>query len=648
SVTIGQLKYEIISSSERKVSVSAANHDGCSGDITIPPTVEIEGITYTVKCIGYKAFFDCDSLKSVTIPYTVWSIGDYAFKDCSAMVTVSIPNTVTSIGEGAFVDCSDLTSVYYDSENPLEVSSNIFSNYDNLTLYVPERAVEKCKQINPWKKFSKIKAFTFSDIEDNSQLEYEIISSSERTVSVSANSIECTGDITIPSTVKINGITYTVTSIVDGAFRGCSALTSVKVPKTISYIGLSAFSKCGGLESIYVDKNNKNYTDIDGVLYNKNMTELIQCPGGMKSVTIPTSVISINDEAFYGCESLISVSIPNSVSYIGMSAFYGCGAMTSVDIPTSVTSIGNEAFLFCSSLTSVKIPNSVTSIGNEAFGFCSSLTSVKIPDSVTSIGNEAFGFCSSLTSVKIPDSVTSISEDAFFECSALTSVKIPNSVISIGEKAFSNCTALTSVNIPSSVSAISYDAFYGCGSLKSIYVDKRNKYYSDVDGVLYNKGATELIQCPGGLKSVIIPKSVISIGDQAFQGCRNLVSVTIPNSVKTIGYGAFRGCHALNSATIPNSVTSIGKIAFESCVSLTSVNIPSSITEIGYGAFGKCRSLISVYYGAENPIEGYSDIFSSYDNLTLYVPENAVEKCKHINPWKKFPKIRAYDFAGAK
>ena len=140
-------------------------------------------------------------------------------------------------------------------------------------------------------------------------------------------------------------------------------------------------------------------------------------------------------------------------------------------IPNSVTSIGDHAFYKCSSLTSVTIPNSVTSIGTYAFAGCSSLTSVTIPNSVTSIEHDAFAGCSSLTSVTIPNSVTSIGDNAFYKCSGITSVSIPNSVTSIGDDAFYKCISLTSVTIPNSVTSIGKNAFYKC-PLRTVFMQR--------------------------------------------------------------------------------------------------------------------------------------------------------------------------------
>lgn len=223
----------------------------------------------------------------------------------------------------------------------------------------------------------------------------------------------------IPET--IDGVK--VTGIGVYTFYGCSDLTSVSIPSGVTSIEDDAFHLCYNLTAITVDQSNTEYCDKDGVLFNKDQTVLVAYPNAKAtSYTIPSSVKSIGSYAFCDCSDLTSVSIPNSVTSIGDWAFSECSGLTSISIPNGVTSIGDDAFLGCSNLTSVSIPNSVMSIGDSAFYNCSGLTSVSIPSSVTSIGDWAFSECSSLTSVNIPGSVTSIRKGAFCGCSSLTDV----------------------------------------------------------------------------------------------------------------------------------------------------------------------------------------------------------------------------------
>ena len=273
-------------------------------------------------------------------------------------------------------------------------------------------------------------------------------------------------------------------------------------------------------------------------------------------------------------------------------------SIKNIVIEKGVTNISTYAFDGCSNLTNITISNSVTSIGGFAFGGCSSLTSITIPNSVTSIGSFAFSDCRSLTSITIPNSVTSIGSSAFNFCSSLTSITIPTSVTNIAYRTFSYCKSLKSITIPNGVTSIGEYVFAGCSSLENIKVDDKNKYYSSLDGNLYNLDKTKLVQYSIGKTDKIfnIPTGVTSIDNYAFAGCSSLTSITIPNGVTGIGDSAFSECSGLTSITILNSVTSIGDFAFSYCSSLTSITIPKSVISIGIDAFKNCSSLKDVYY----------------------------------------------------
>lgn len=284
------------------------------------------------------------------------------------------------------------------------------------------------------------------------------------------------------------------------------------------------------------------------------------------------------------------------VTSIGYMAFYDNTAITSVTITDGIVNIGYGSFYLCNSLTKIIMPDSIMNIGKEAFYGCSSLTSITIPNNVTRIEDEVFSSCTSLTNINIPDSVTSIGVNAFRLCSSLTEMVIPDSITNIEAHAFEFCTNLTSFTIANGVTSIDVTSFDYCSSLNDVNVSEGNPYFSDINGVLFNKDKTKLLLYPEGKKdsNYTIPSNVKSIGKFAFSNCSSLVGVNVPNSVTSIDKGAFSSCGSLTSIIMPNSITTIGDAAFDHCGSLTSIDIPDSVTSIGDYAFDFCGSLTSV------------------------------------------------------
>ncbi len=313
-----------------------------------------------VKSIGDGAFWRCGSLQSIVIPDSVQSIGYEAFYDCESLQSVTIPDSLESIGYKAFYNCRSLQYNVYDNAKYLGNASNPY-------LYLAD--------------------------------------------AVNSDITSCE----INSNTKI---------IVSGAFWDCDSLQSVTIPDSVQSIGDGAFDSCYSLQSITVDSNNKNYSSLDGNLYNKDKTILLQYATGKaaKSFIIPDSVKSIGNGVFEHCRSLQSIEIPDSVRSIGDYTFYNCKSLTSVTIGNSVQSIGDYAFSYCIKLTSIEIPNSVQSIGDYAFYECNSLQSITIGNSVQSIGNGVFEHCRSLQSITIGNGVKSIGDFTFSDCHSLQSI----------------------------------------------------------------------------------------------------------------------------------------------------------------------------------------------------------------------------------
>lgn len=223
-------------------------------------------------------------------------------------------------------------------------------------------------------------------------------------------------------------IPQSVTTIGDFAFNGCSKLQTVHISSSINNIGNRVFESCTSLISITVDENNQNYADIEGVLFDKDITTLIQYPIGNKrtSYNIPVGVTSLSSHCFYGSENIITVTIPNTIISFGINIFERCSNLTTVNFAdnSKFTILSLRMFSNCTKLTNIEIPSSVTTIENGVFEFCTNLSSITIPDNVTSIESYVFRRCTNLSSIIIPDSVTSIESRAFSGCSNLSTVRI--------------------------------------------------------------------------------------------------------------------------------------------------------------------------------------------------------------------------------
>ena len=585
----------------------------------------------SIKIIGNNAFFECSSLTSVTIPDGVTSIRIYAFFKCSSLTSVTISGSVTSIGDYTFNECSSLTNLTI-MDGVKSIGSSAFSGCSSLTsVTIPDSVthIDSC-------------AF-----EDCSSLT----------------------SVTIPDSV---------TSIYSYSFKGCSSLTSVTIPDSVKSIHDDAFRNCSSLTNITVDALSQTYSSENGVLFNKNKTTLICCPGGKEGeYIIPDSVTSISWGAFEGCSNLTSITIPDSVTSSGASAFSGCSSLASITIPDSVTSIDNGAFRRCSSLTSVTIPDSVRIIRRDAFYGCSSLTSVIIPVSVTNIGYSAFCGCNKLTDVYYSgtkEQWNSIAIDYDYN-ENLTNATIHYNfksyyTISYNVNGGSGAPANQTKNPGESLTLSSETpkragfTFLGwavSSTASSAEYQPGDSFTTDSDTTLYavwqqsktvkasgtcGDNATwelyddgELVISGSGtitefytndsqyINKVTISHGITSIGDYAFCYRDNLTSVTIPDSVTSIGDYAFGECSGLTSITIPDSVTSISYGAFEGCSSLTSVTIPGSVTSIGNDAFRGCSSLTSVTIPDSVTSIG-NDAFYGCNGLTsVTIPSSVTNIC---------------------
>ena len=293
------------------------------------------------------------------------------------------------------------------------------------------------------------------------------------------------GEVVIPKTiggyeVKWIGDRYSGAAV----FQGFTGITSIVIPDSVISIGVSTFSGCTSLAEITVSPNNKNYSSVAGVLFNKDVSELIVYPkgNGRSAYTVPDGVTSIGGSAFSGCTSLAEIVIPDSVTSIGGFAFSGCTSLSKVDLPKTLTTIEAGTFRDCTSLKEIVIPDSVTSIGGSAFSNCISLESITIGSGVESLGDEWIASCRRLENITVsPENKTYSSVDGVLfnkdksELSAYpignkrSSYTIPDGVEKIGKKAFYGCRYIESLTIPVSVAEIEASALGNCYDIRAVY-----------------------------------------------------------------------------------------------------------------------------------------------------------------------------------
>jgi len=445
-------------------------------------------------------------------------------------------------------------------------------------------------------------------------LTYEVTGNGE--VCVTACSGSASGSMEIPATVKNNGTEYSVTGIGEDAFWNYGTLTAVTIPVSVTHIAPGAFSNGRALTTIDVEAANGAYGSVDGVLFNKEKTEIVAFPVARTgSYDLPATVTGIGEAAFSNSRGLTAVTMPAALTSIGASAFAGCSGLTAVTLPAALTRIGNYAFNGCSGLTAVALPAALTHLGDYAFYGCSGLTKMMIPAAVTHIGDAAFRDCSGLTAIDVAaDNEAYCSVGGVLFNKEKTEVKVypagrkgsydlPDGVTDIGGSAFAGCSGLTAVTMPATVTRIGKEAFTGCGSLAA----------------------------------VTIPATVTYIGGSAFAGCGSLTSVTIPAAVTSIESATFSSCRSLTEVTIPAAVTSIGESAFAGCGGLTTVTIPAAVKSIGAWAFSTCSSLTSIYMESQQPPSTGEGALSYLPySCTVYVPTGARKAYTAVSPWSTF------------
>lgn len=576
---------------------------GLTGTVELPASLEH---------LGRGAFADCRSLQGVKTGNRIKYIGDDTFKNCSSLLGLAIGDfsdvePITQISDIAISGCSSIKSLIFGNCVKGEISNSKYMMYSSLYTVelgngitsIGDQAFYMCTSLYSIKlgdNITSIGDMAFS------------MCSAIKSITLPRN-LKSIGSMAFANCTKLSGfeIPDNLETIGDMAFAGCSALSSITIPATLTSFNGSVFASCP-IKNIHVNESNTVYSSIDGVLYSKDGKTLVLYPTARtdESYTVADGTEIIGASAFTSANNLKAIVLPNSVKTIGNGAFFACALLSDVQLGNGLTRIETGAFTLCPSLESIVLPDSLTVIDNSAFAM-TGLSTIKIGAGLTDIGASAFTGCpltlidvsssnekySALdgnlytkdgktliqyaigktdTSFTVPNTVKHIESSAFAYAQYLVTVTISDGVETIGDDALAYCSALTTVNISSTVNEISDTAFYQSGALTSIQVSEYNATYATIDGNLYSKDQTVLVQYAIGKNetSFIVPSTVEKIGKLAFAYATKLESVSLPAGLKDIDSSAFINCTSLSSIKIPASVKHIGASAFAGCTSLQS------------------------------------------------------------------------------
>lgn len=437
-------------------------------------------IPYGVIEIGYNAFYGCESLREVIIPNSVVRIGKDAFCGCKSLRSLVIPNSVTTIGYAAFSYCYNLDDIEIP-ESVQEIGEYAFSDtcgwfrrQKSRVIYIND-ILYKVKDVCP---------------------EVVIVRKGTRAIADGAFShCNTLQSVIIPDSVQIIGV---------GSFQYCNSIKTVKLPDSIKIIGDYAFSDCTSLSEIHIPEIENIF--IGGSAF-KDTRWLKEQENDI--IYINDVLYKLNEDSPYAL-----INIRPGTKRIAPYAFCRSKYLHEVNIPESVMEIGDGAFNGCPYLKSIYIPHGIKCIDDYTFEGCTSLEYIDIPNTVESIGKYAFKDCSSLQVIDIPKSVKTIEDQAFFRCTSLYSIDIPGSVISVGCNSFDQTRWYE--DLPDGVVYLNKVLY----KTKGIYTNNSLEIKEGTKCIaVYAIGKNDFIS------SVVIPDSMVSIGNVAFKECKSLKAI---------------------------------------------------------------------------------------------------------------------------
>ena len=441
------------------------------------------------------------------------------------------------------------------------------------------------------------------------------------------------------------------------AFSDCSLLKKIELPKNLKSIGYHAFPNCNSLTSIKIPGGVENL-DCDGIFWYCEKLKKIELEEGIEAL----------DYIFSGCTAVKTITIPNSLRTLDGLVFSDFKSLRNI-----VLAKDNPHFVVENNVLYSKdkkriiralpcigphfiVPKSVRVIDRFAFSGCKHLEEITIHNQVRNIGHGAFTGCKKLKRIELPEKIKIIEQYSFDGCTSLSDVVLPSGLKEIGWNAFWNCKSLRHIHLPESVRSIQTGFAH---SLQEYTVSPDNKYFTAIDGVLYNKDLTKLIEMPRecNVRTFTVPDSVKSIGYNAFFYCEKLKNIILPQGLKEIGNGAFSGCRSLKSICLPAGIKKISQDTFSNCESLAYVELPATLKIIEEDAFRGCEflqfvfpplslryvangafpnNLVQIYTRCCNPTQIDANVLSNmcqYNEweVSIEVPQGTLSKYEKLN-----------------
>ena len=629
-----------------------------------------------VNKIGRYAFYYNKTLETILYPKTVEMIRGYGFCGCSNLVSIVLPSQQTEIQGTTFYNCRALTRV--ELPNALKtISANSFYNCIGLSnIFFPAKVSSVAAgAFNGCTGLSEIVVSPDNPVYDSRENCNAIIQTATNTLVRGCYKTKIPVSVAVISSSAFSGclrleeveVPEGVSEVGSAAFGGCSDLKKIVFPASTTKIGLNVIGSCPALSTVIVASGNPVYDsreNCNAIIETATNTLFAGCPAS----TIPGSVTSIGQSAFYDCKALTGITIPESVTIIGAQAFQRCGDLSEITIPASVEVIYGSAFSDCTGLVRITLSEGLKTISGNAFYGCTSLSEVTVPASVTSFGASVFNGCTGLTSVTmLPPSPPQDAGNYMFYNTNNCPIYVPEESVEAYKSAqYWNQYANRIRALPGKklyytssdgniVTPSSPDAF-GARIMSNEYVD--GKGILTLDGVVTRIGDGAFDGC-GTLTGIEIPEGVTEIGKSAFSGCTAMTVINIPPKVVYIGQGAFSGCsrlytvnlstgistledevfsqcESLRNISIPTGITEIGEKAFSGCKNLLRITVPLQVKRIGAQAFNGCRQLYTITVLPTVPPTGAAEMFDDTGQRPIYVLAGSGEAYKSAPYWSNY------------